>query len=142
MERVKSKSWAWSALRWGLPASVMAAVSLRAVGGIPPTTAAGWVPLRCPLHSFFGIQCPTCGLGRSLAATWMGDWGAALHFHPLGPVVGALVLAVWLLSWTSEPVRSTVPAWIDRTSRAPVARWAAGAAVVVYAVWGFARNLF
>ena len=37
----------------------------------------------CPLAGIFGIPCPGCGLTRASLAALRGDFGAALHFHPL-----------------------------------------------------------
>lgn len=43
-----------------------------------------FAPMRCPLNFFLGISCPTCGLGRSLAMAFSGNYFESWHFHPLG----------------------------------------------------------
>ncbi len=48
---------------------IIAAVSL----GLP----------ACPAAALLGIPCPGCGLTRASLATFRGDFGEALAFHPL-----------------------------------------------------------
>lgn len=66
---------------------------------------ASYIPLKCPLHFVLGIQCPTCGLGRSLCALLLGDLKSSWHFHPLGPALLFSILGFqinriqrWILS--------------------------------------------
>lgn len=55
----------------------------------------------CPLLALTGLPCPTCGLTRSLAATWRGDWTRAIQFHAFGPPLFAISLAAGLV-WFVE----------------------------------------
>lgn len=60
--------------------------SVIAVAGL---MAAGWLMLGfptplCPLHSFTGIPCPTCGITRGLRCLLHGNLAAAFLFNPLG----------------------------------------------------------
>ena len=56
----------------------------------------------CPLHEIAGVACPFCGMTRSFVALAHGELGAALRFHPAGPLlfsamaallIGAVVIA-------------------------------------------------
>jgi hypothetical protein len=49
------------------------------------------VPL-CPFALVTGRPCPGCGLGRATLALFAGDLGAAVHAHPLAPVLSPLIL--------------------------------------------------
>jgi hypothetical protein len=46
-------------------------------------------PLRglCLLHEALAIECPLCGMTRSFVSLAHGDLGAALRFHPAGPLL-------------------------------------------------------
>jgi hypothetical protein len=48
------------------------------------------VPL-CPIAIITHHPCPGCGLTRAALALMRGDVSAALHFHPLGPIVVPLI---------------------------------------------------
>jgi hypothetical protein len=50
--------------------------------------------LKCPLKTWFGFECPTCGLGRSVFCTWLGRYQEALSYHLLGPLAFWLVLII------------------------------------------------
>ncbi|RZA12236.1 MAG: DUF2752 domain-containing protein [Proteobacteria bacterium] len=76
------------------------------------------IPLRCPLYMLTGLQCPLCGLGRSLLATWLGEWTRAWHFHPLGPLLsvgGGIALSLYLLNPNlfRRLRKSLFNAWLD-----------------------------
>jgi hypothetical protein len=47
--------------------------------------------LLCPLH-LIGIYCPTCGITRATHALLRLDLAAAMTYHPLIPLLVALVL--------------------------------------------------
>ncbi|RYZ52057.1 MAG: DUF2752 domain-containing protein, partial [Proteobacteria bacterium] len=62
---------------------------------------ATFFPLRCPLKLLSGLDCPLCGLGRSLLSAFCGNWKGAWDFHPLGPLLIfslSAVLVVYLIS--------------------------------------------
>lgn len=55
--------------------------------GLPP----------CPSMLLFGKPCPGCGLTTSFTATVHGQFGAAFHAHPLGPILyGLFTVTAWL----------------------------------------------
>lgn len=49
------------------------------------------IPSTCPSRVIFHVNCPTCGLTRSLIATAHGESARAFRFHRLGPLFFALV---------------------------------------------------
>jgi len=51
---------------------------------------ARWIPLRCPMKALTALDCPLCGLGRSLLALAWGDLPLAWASHPLGPLLALL----------------------------------------------------
>lgn len=51
------------------------------------------LPHSCMTRSLFGMDCPACGLTRSLIHLAQGDWGAATRVHRLGPLMAAAILA-------------------------------------------------
>lgn len=75
----------------------------------------------CPLLALTGCPCPTCGMTRSIAASWRGEWVTAWQFHAFGPPLlflsGAAALAwiveLWrgrsLLPWRSLAHRTWLP---------------------------------
>lgn len=55
----------------------------------------------CGFHWLAGKPCPFCGLTRSLSFLARGQWGVAVDFHPLGPLVfAALWVAFLALLWS------------------------------------------
>jgi hypothetical protein len=50
------------------------------------------LPHSCATRAWFGLDCPACGLTRSLIHASRGDWAAANRSHRLG-----IVMAVFLL---------------------------------------------
>jgi hypothetical protein len=50
-------------------------------------------PETCWSRSLFGMQCPGCGLTRSLIYLAHGDWRASLAMHRLGIVMALAILA-------------------------------------------------
>jgi hypothetical protein len=51
----------------------------------------------CALRRFAGLPCPGCGLTRAFLALSRGDLEAAIHFHPLAPLLAMELCAAWLL---------------------------------------------
>ena len=41
----------------------------------------------CMLHRLTGLDCPTCGLTRSVCLFARGEWRASLSMHPAGGLV-------------------------------------------------------
>lgn len=83
-------------------ALVAAALVAGAVGLVLADT-----PL-CPTAFFLGVPCPGCGLTRATLALLHGDLAAALHFHPLAPLLSPLFAAA-LGKVLVDYVRATPP---------------------------------
>ena len=66
----------------------------------------GESPIFCPFRWLTALPCPLCGITRALCALAMGEWSAALSFHPLGPLALAALLAV-TLGW-KMPTRALI----------------------------------
>jgi len=45
------------------------------------------LPSTCLFHAATGVQCPLCGLTRSLVSLGHLRWRESLHFNPVGPLV-------------------------------------------------------
>jgi len=52
-------------------------------------------PTICPIAWLTGVACPGCGMTRAAAALLRGDVALALDYHPLIPLIAALVIAGW-----------------------------------------------
>lgn len=60
---------------------------------VPQNGNLAGIPTICPFKVLTTIPCPGCGLTRSLVLFAHGDWAQAINFHPLGPIIYALL---WL----------------------------------------------
>lgn len=67
-----------------LAAAAGSTLLLQSVGAILPA---------CLFHELTGVSCLTCGLTRSLEAAAHGSIRAALHYHGLGPLLLAGIVA-------------------------------------------------
>lgn len=100
--------------------------------------AAAHLPVLCPLRAISGVPCPTCGLGRSLLATWSGDLLRAWHLHFLGPVLllGTALLSAACALHPAGARRVAAALAQTPTAHPKLTGWAAGA----YILWGFSRH--
>ena len=108
-------------------------LAVRAAGSVDALLA--WVPFRCPLRLFTGIECPTCGLGHALVEAATGHFAASWHHHPGGVVLWVVALAGWMAAMVMP--RASVAA-LARVQAFP-ARRAVVAAAFLYTLWGFSR---
>jgi hypothetical protein len=53
------------------------------------------IGLPCVCKCLFGIECPGCGMSRSIMALWQGQWAQAYAFNKLG------LLAFAVIAWMS-----------------------------------------
>jgi hypothetical protein len=89
---------------------LVAALAMLAAAWALPVAAVEGGPGVCRFQALTGVECPTCGLTRSVVALAHGDPGASLRWHPAGPLflAGALVLAALIpLLW----LRRRRPLW-------------------------------
>ncbi len=76
------------------------------------------LPVVCPSRLLFGVNCPGCGMTRSVLLTLGGDLRGALDVNPAGPflVVALILLSVQLIlaSRSTEgdtPVKRRLKPW-------------------------------
>ena len=85
-------------LKTGLTGAALLASLALARGLAQASPAAVYVaghalPIVCPSRLLFGVNCPGCGMTRSVLLTLGGDLRGALDVNPAGPVlVAALIL--------------------------------------------------
>ena len=67
------------------------------------------MPVICPSRLLFGVNCPGCGMTRSVLLTLGGDLRGALSVNPAGPflVVALVLLAAQLLLAAHVPEGGT-----------------------------------
>lgn len=80
----------WAAL---LAAQVGAAVVLAPRGSSIVMPGGAPLGIACLSRALFDIECPMCGMSRSFVALGHGHLGAALGFHPAGPLLFVAMLA-------------------------------------------------
>lgn len=104
-----------------------------------------FLPLKCPLVIFFGIQCPTCGLGRSLIYAWSGNFSLSLHYHFLGIVIylSSFLFFLWLGFRFELKKQLVLISLIEQKSlllykKIPKALWIV--LLITYCLWGFNRK--
>jgi hypothetical protein len=98
--------------------SMTAATRLRlgvAVSGFLALVAVyGPVDVPCLFTTATGIQCPACGLTRSVASIARGDLGASLAYHPAGIGIAGIAFAALLVPTQTQRVYSAVSStWGD-----------------------------
>ena len=52
-------------------------------------------PGFCLMQSVWGLPCPVCGITRSVSSVFHLDLSQAISYHPLGPAVAIVVLALF-----------------------------------------------
>lgn len=104
---------------------------LLATAALVPVSRVDSGPVLCPVRRATGRPCPGCGGTRSLVHLVHGDLRGAAAAHPLGPVLGLLLLA-----WGAGG---------RRTADTPLdpGRWrmrpAVAAGLLLWAVWAVSR---
>jgi hypothetical protein len=87
------------------------------------------LPVVCPSRLLFGVNCPGCGMTRSVLLTLGGDLRGALGVNPAGPflVAALILLALQLLLAARVPEASA-------SARRRFLPWASVYGVVVASV--------
>ncbi len=94
----------------GLLASLALARGLAAASPSSVRVAGRELPVVCPSRLLFGVNCPGCGMTRSVLLTLGGDLRAALEVNPAGPfLVAALILLAVQLILASRSVEAAAP---------------------------------
>ena len=96
------------------------------------------IPLRCPLHFFFGIKCPTCGLGHSLVFAWLGEFKKSWDYHPLGLILLGVTGLVWCALLLNREAQLVKLAKFLQTLKSN--KSALLSVVLIYSIWGFLRH--
>lgn len=91
----------------------------------------------CFFYNVTGLPCPACGLGRSFANLAHLRWHAAVRYHPFGPAIFLLVVALTALALAGERRREAVRRWVELRARA--ARFAYAGFVIAFLGFGLAR---
>lgn len=84
-------------------------------------------PTLCPYRLCSGHACPGCGLTRSIAAGLRGDLVLSWRFHPLGLLVAAQLLLVWVVlatGWKRAFFSKTLPAVLSANAVLLIGTWA------------------
>jgi hypothetical protein len=63
-----------------------------------PAVGDGEGSTLCLLRQLTGLPCPTCGLTRAFCSISRGGFAEAVAFHPLGPLVYVIFLALLVRS--------------------------------------------
>jgi hypothetical protein len=118
--------------------SMTAATRLRlgvAVSGFLALIAVyGPVHIPCLFSTVTGIQCPACGMTRSVSSIARGDLEASLAYHPAGIGIAGIALAAFLIpAQTQRLYAATSRHW---TALPLILRIALGAGLVV-AAWAW-----
>ncbi len=50
------------------------------------------LPHSCATQAWFDVDCPGCGLTRSIIHLARGDWAAAIRAHRIGPLMAVALL--------------------------------------------------
>jgi hypothetical protein len=122
--------------------SMTAATRLRlgvaASGFLALIAVYGPVHIPCLFTTATGIQCPACGMTRSVASIARGDLEASLAFHPLGILLaGSALAAILVPTQTLRAEAAISAAW---TGLSLVARVGIGAGALILAwIWNLNR---
>ena len=68
----------------------------------------GPVHIPCLFTTATGIQCPACGLTRSVASIARGDLSMSLSYHPAGIGIAGIAFAALLAPTQTQRAYSTV----------------------------------
>ena len=96
----------------------------------------------CPSAALLGIPCPGCGLTRATVAMLHGDFGAALRFHPLAPILApgyigllAAIITSYVRGPTLAPAGPGAPRPRSILMSRAVTRGAWVLVILVFTVW-------
>ncbi len=70
------------------------------------------LPHVCASRAWLGVDCPTCGLTRSLIYLVRGDWRGSVRAHRLGWLVAALIVLQIPVRAHALALRRDGPPWV------------------------------
>jgi hypothetical protein len=115
------------------PASRKIAIAGLVVSALMPPDGVGFT--ICLLKRMTGLPCPACGLTRSMACITHLSPGAAWAYHPFGPLVYALLVALAVSQFLGEPRRRRIEQWFMAHGKgAHFVYWALVASFLVFGV--------
>ena len=119
------------------PISLRVAPVVLLVSFVMPS--AGLPATLCWFHNVTGLPCPGCGLTRSLANISHGHPVDAFGYHPFGPLLYALLVALTAAFFAGEARRARLRAWLERLSLAPRSRAVYHGLVAAFVGFGLVR---
>lgn len=91
-QQIQQKPLQRSWLMWPSFAAIVLLVAF--VLPVPDNGTIAGVPQLCAFHFTTGLPCPGCGLTRAIVCCAHGRWSEAIGYHPLGPLVFAIFIAL------------------------------------------------
>lgn len=110
-------------------------IAVLALVALTPPGAVEGGPVLCPVRRATGRPCPGCGLTRALVHLAHGDLRAAVRYHPMGPVLGLLLIA-WACSGEAHADTALDP---QRWTEGRFRKVALGAVTVGWLGWASRR---
>jgi hypothetical protein len=101
------------------------------IGNIQYASSSFFVP--CIFHWLTELDCPGCGITRSLIAMFFWSPQVSFYFHPLGPLLAGLALFYWL-TFLFEPIGC----WYAKAIR--FLKTHSTSVLLVILAWGVFRN--
>ena len=89
-------------------AQLAAAVWLQSAGDRVALADGRALGAMCLSNELFGVDCPFCGMTRSFVALAHGRLGAAIEFHPAGPILFVAMIAL-VVGVAVVAIRRTAP---------------------------------
>ena len=104
-QRLRGVDWVWLGLAIGIP---LAGLLMQAVGTENVSLGGSILPTVCGSRAWLGIDCPLCGVTRSVIHLMHGNYSASWEAHRLGWLIfGAIII--------QAPYRLLIP-WQTRAS--------------------------
>lgn len=129
-------SWK-SAVLVAYPLFILSGFALRvywgdvSIANLQSTSERFYIP--CIFHWLTSLDCPGCGITRSLMAIYLWEPVVSFYFHPLGPVLYVVSFLCWL-SFVSEFANKV---WVRLESSL---RKHSYSVLAVAVAWGILRN--
>jgi len=92
-------------------------------------------PTVCPFALCTGMACPGCGMTRAASQLLRGNFGGAMTYHPLVPIVALQLMGAWV--WFLLRRAGKVKPMSNRTLNIVLI----GTGVALLAVWGLRMAL-
>ncbi|MEB3367895.1 DUF2752 domain-containing protein [Saccharopolyspora mangrovi] len=97
-----------------------------------PTSDAGFPLPPCPIKLLTGLDCPGCGITRTLFSLLRADLPSALHYNALAVLLLPLLAWAWT-AWVARRFGRALPTWTRW-------RWSPHVLLAVVVLWVVVRN--